>query len=202
MDWILALVGGVSSPERIRGWRGLVRVAPEKSGCAKRPPKGVSPNFFTADTGPAAGLLADLTSRSARGDSLIFVRHHHGDGGLRVVNVERAAGGNQLHELGAAVVVADVEGDGDAVGSGTTAGDGKFGHPDDVPEAASLVLAGHAVGDGNVSIKDGAREIYRELDSRLSGGGGDFDLAAVGDGLLARVGVDDWPKVRAVLAII
>ena len=41
--------------------------------------------------------------------SSIFVRHHHGDGGLRVVNVERAASGNQFDEARLAVVVADVE---------------------------------------------------------------------------------------------
>ena len=37
----------------------------------------------------------------------ILVRHHYGDGGLRVVNVEGAASGNQFHKAGGAVVVAD-----------------------------------------------------------------------------------------------
>ena len=39
----------------------------------------------------------------------IFVRHHHGDGGLRVVDVERAAGGNQFDKPRCAVVVADIQ---------------------------------------------------------------------------------------------
>jgi len=41
--------------------------------------------------------------------------HHHGDGGLRVVNVERAACGNQFDEAGTLVVVADIQGNGNAV---------------------------------------------------------------------------------------
>jgi hypothetical protein len=53
----------------------------------------------------------------------ILVGHHHGDGGLRVVNVERAARRNQLDELGAVVVVSDVELDGDAVNAGPCAED-------------------------------------------------------------------------------
>jgi len=39
----------------------------------------------------------------------IFIRHHHRDGGLRVVHVECATSGDQLNETGGAVVVADVE---------------------------------------------------------------------------------------------
>ena len=38
----------------------------------------------------------------------VFVRHHDGDGGARVVHVHRAALGDELHELGGAVVVANV----------------------------------------------------------------------------------------------
>jgi len=40
----------------------------------------------------------------------IFVGHHHGDGGFGFVHVERVALGNQLHELGAVIVVADIQG--------------------------------------------------------------------------------------------
>jgi hypothetical protein len=42
----------------------------------------------------------------------IFVRQHDGDGGLRVVHVERAASGDEFYKAGGAVVVADVKRDG------------------------------------------------------------------------------------------
>lgn len=42
----------------------------------------------------------------------IFVGQHDGDGGLRIIDVEGAAGGDELDQLRAAVVVADVEGEG------------------------------------------------------------------------------------------
>ena len=88
-------------------WRGLVCVTPEKfSGCAKRPPKGVSPKKIA----PAAvGNGRVMVCGS------IFVRHHQGDGGLRVVNVQRAARRNQLHKPRCAVVIADIERNRDAV---------------------------------------------------------------------------------------
>jgi len=38
-----------------------------------------------------------------------LTRHHYGYGRSRVVNVQRAACGNQFHQLGAVVVVADIE---------------------------------------------------------------------------------------------
>ena len=55
----------------------------------------------------------------------ILVLHHHGDRGLRVVDVERAARRDQLDQTSGAVVVADVERNGDARGSGTAPTDGK-----------------------------------------------------------------------------
>jgi hypothetical protein len=72
----------------------------------------------------------------------ILVRHHNGDGGLRVVNVECAASGDQLHETGAAVVVADVERKGHPGLSGLRLADGKAEHPDNIPKPPGLVLTG------------------------------------------------------------
>jgi len=154
---------------------------------------------FAADTGPAAGLLADLTSRSARGDSLIFVWHHHGDGGLRVVNVERAASGNQFDEAGTLIVVADIQGNGDSVATWAAAKDSETEHPDNIPKASGFVLTGHAFGHGYVSIKNRAREENGEFDSSFLRGLGDFDLHAVGDGLRSRVTVNDFAKRRLCL---
>jgi len=88
-------------------WRGLVRVTPEKfSGCAKRPPKGVSPKFFCTRRG---GVGCVLVCGS------IFVRHHQGDGGLRVVNIQCAASGDEFDKPRCAVVIADIKRNGDAV---------------------------------------------------------------------------------------
>src|ERR1035437_10858463 len=56
----------------------------------------------------------------------ILGREHDGDGRLRVVHVECAASGNQFDELGGAVVIADIERNGDAVNSCPAAADGKF----------------------------------------------------------------------------
>ena len=65
----------------------------------------------------------------------IFVRQHDGDGGLRVVYVERAASGNQLYKAGRAVVVADIQGDGQAVATWAGADDRKARKPYDIPYA-------------------------------------------------------------------
>ena len=51
-----------------------------------------------------------------------FVGQHDGDGWLRIVQVERAASGDEFDEPGASVVVADVERNGQAVNC-TPAGD-------------------------------------------------------------------------------
>lgn len=66
----------------------------------------------------------------------IFVRQHYGDGRLRIVDVERAALGNQLHQLRALVIgLAHVECNRDAVGSGPRTEDGEAEHPNDIPYA-------------------------------------------------------------------
>ena len=39
----------------------------------------------------------------------ILVRHHYGDGGLRVVDVEGAASGNEFHLAWCAIVVSDMK---------------------------------------------------------------------------------------------
>ena len=49
----------------------------------------------------------------------IFVRHHHGDCGLRVVNVQCAASGDEFDKPRCAVVVADIERNRDAGASCT-----------------------------------------------------------------------------------
>ncbi len=129
----------------------------------------------------------------------IFIRHHHGDGGLRIVNVERAASGDQFDEARTVVVVADIQGDGDAVATWAGADDPETGHPDNIPKASSFVLAGHAFRHGDVIIKHGAGQKHREFDSRLLRGLGHVHLHAVGNGLRSRVGVNDFAKRRFVL---
>jgi hypothetical protein len=61
------------------------------------------------------GGVAALQSGARPVVGSIFVGHHDGDGGLWVVDVERAALRDEFYQLGAVVVVADVERDGDAV---------------------------------------------------------------------------------------
>jgi len=129
-------------------------------------------------------------------------RQHHGDGGLRVVNVPRAASGNQLHQLGAVVVVADIERDGQAVNPWTAADDREAQHPANVPKASGFVLSRHAFRHGDIFIKHRVGQKHRKLDSGFLRGLGDFDLHAVGDGLRSRVGVNDGAKVRAGLVLV
>lgn len=45
----------------------------------------------------------------------VLVWDHHIDGGLRVVNAESTASGDEFHQASGAVVLADIQGDGDAV---------------------------------------------------------------------------------------
>ena len=55
------------------------------------------------------------------------------DGGLWIVDVERAEGGDQLHESCAfGVGIANVEGNGNALHTSASAEDGEAQHPDDV----------------------------------------------------------------------
>ena len=56
---------------------------------------------------------------------------HHSNGRLRVIHVARSTLGHQLNELGAAVVIADIQRDGHTLAAPTTQ-DGKAQHPADV----------------------------------------------------------------------
>ena len=58
----------------------------------------------------------------------ILVQEHDSNGGLRVVNVERAANGGQPDKSRGAVVVADVQRNRQAVATGAAAKNGKPGH--------------------------------------------------------------------------
>ena len=63
----------------------------------------------------------------------VLVRQHQGQSRLRVVNVERAASGNQFYQLGGTVVVANIQGHRQAVGVAVAAEDGKARHPNQIP---------------------------------------------------------------------
>jgi hypothetical protein len=141
-------------------------------------------------------LLRDGETNVQQVSGSILVGEHDGDGGPGIVDVERAAGGDELHKPCLPIVVADVEGDGHAVraalatsGAGASAQDREAQHPDDVPQAAGFVLGRHSVGHGDVLIEHGAGEEDREPDAGLAGGGGNVNLKAVGEGLGAGVGV-------------
>jgi hypothetical protein len=76
----------------------------------------------------------------------VWGRQHDGDGGLWVVHVECATSGNQFHKAGGAVVVADVERNGQVVRVAVGAKDGKAGHPDNIPKPSNFILAGDTFG--------------------------------------------------------
>src|ERR1039458_2461029 len=126
----------------------------------------------------------------------IFVRHHQGDGGLRVVNVECAASGNHLHEPRWAVVVFHIHRNGQAANAWASAENRKASHPYNIPQAASFVLAGDAVWRGDVAVIHGASQENGEFDSRFGGAFGNVHLHTVGDGLRSRVTVNDFAKQR------
>ena len=69
--------------------------------------------------------------------------------------------------------------------------DGKAKHPDNIPKPSGFILAGDTGRDGNELLEHAPREKHGKRDARLAGGRADFDLQAVGDGLLAGVAVDD-----------
>jgi len=112
-------------------------------------------------------------------------------GHLGQAGVECAARGNQIHQPGAAVVVADIKLIGDAVAPVAKAFEGKAEHREDVPKPSGLVLADDVRRHGNLSVEDATGEKNREADARLGGGGGNVHLFAVLDGLFAGVGVND-----------
>ena len=120
----------------------------------------------------------------------ILVGHHYGDGGLGIVDVQRAAHGDQLDQAGAMGVIADVEGERQAGLAGARFADGKAEHPDNIPEAAGFVLAGHARRDCDVRAMNGAGEENGEADSGFLGNARNVNLFAIGEGLGAGVGVD------------
>jgi hypothetical protein len=103
----------------------------------------------------------------------ILVGHHDRDCGSRVVNVERAASGNQFDEACAAVVVADIERNWQpvraalAILAGLRFQDRKASHPNDVPKSAGFVLVRAALAifqcrrNGHVVVIDCAGEKNR-----------------------------------------
>jgi hypothetical protein len=95
----------------------------------------------------------------------IFIGHHDRDFGLRVVNVHRAASGNQFDKAGALVVVADIKRNWQPCLPGLRFAHGKAGHPNDVPESAGFVLACDAGRNSDVIVIDCACEKNRECDS-------------------------------------
>src|ERR1035438_5273244 len=126
-------------PEVVDLWRGLVRGAPEKL----RSPDGRTPSgeiFFEGQMPWPAPVMvraarSEGTARLApvrRWWRSIFVRQHDSNGGLRIVNVECAASGEELHQLGAVIVVAHIQGDGQAVATWAGADDRKACKPYDI----------------------------------------------------------------------
>ncbi len=83
---------------------------------------------------------------------------------------------------------------GDALATWAAADDSETEHPDNVPKASGFILAGHAFRHGDVRIKNRAGEKHGKFDSGFLRGLGDFNLHAVGDGLCAGVGVEDWSE--------
>ena len=97
-------IGGVESRGLALSRAGLGRREAQKQhSCAAERHQSSAAIFF------APGVIAGRVCGS------IFTRHHHGDGGLRVVNVQCATSGDQFDEGGFVVSVADIQGDGDAV---------------------------------------------------------------------------------------
>jgi len=95
-----------------------------------------------------------------------FVGQHDGDGWLRIVQVERAASGDEFDEPGASVVVADIERNGHAVNASPAAANGKPQHGQNIPKPARLVLAFDALRHGHELFINPAREENREADEQ------------------------------------
>src|ERR1035441_1915851 len=86
-------------------WRGLVRVTPETFWMRETTTEG---RFAEKNSRPA--VFPDWhRARAQFVCGSIFVRHHHGDGGLRVVHVGCTASGNQLYKPGCAGVLAAIK---------------------------------------------------------------------------------------------
>lgn len=80
--------------------------------CRKKYRRGQGSDWLGQSGKGAAARLGIGTAGSTLGGESILVGQHDGDGGLGIVDVEGAAGGDQLDELGSGVVVADVKGEG------------------------------------------------------------------------------------------
>jgi len=139
------------------------------------------------------------SSRVSLSGRSILIHEHDSNGGLRVVNVERAANGGQPDKPGASVVVADIERNRQTVATGAAAEDGKPGHCDNIPKPAGFVLGGHARRHGHVSVINGAGEENWKTDSGFLGGFADFNLHTVGNGLRSGVRKDDFAKRRIIV---
>src|ERR1035438_685319 len=84
---------------------------------AKRPCLRSGAGQATVPKQAARDGVADETMVLKRGwadAGSVFFWQHDRDGGLGVINIERAADGDQLDQLRGAVVVADIEGKGQA----------------------------------------------------------------------------------------
>ena len=92
------------------------------------------------------------------GVGLLFPGLHKCNGRRRVIDIERPAHGDQLDQPGPAVVVANIESDGQAVATWAGADDRKSQHPHEVEQAAGFILAGDSWRDGNKAVEHGSRE--------------------------------------------
>src|ERR1039458_2707458 len=127
----------------------------------------------------------------------ILVRHHYGDGGLWIVNVEGATSGNEFHGARGAIVVSDMKRNRNPVATVAAALDCETEHPDNVPKASSLVLAGYVGWHGHISVVNCGREKHGESDAGLGGGAGNVHLEAVLKGLFPGVSVNDVSHVKS-----
>jgi hypothetical protein len=87
---------------------------------------------------------------------------------LRVVNVQSATHSNQLDEPRGFVVVADIEGERQALLAGLGFADGKAEHPN-IPKPSGFVLAGNTGRDRDKVVINSAGEENREADSGFLG---------------------------------
>lgn len=102
--------------------------------------------------------------------------------------------GNQLHQPGAGVVVANIERERQAVLPTLRFAYGKTEYPDNIPKPSGFVLAGHPGRDSHISVINGASQKYRKTDSGLLRRLGHFNLKAFGNGLGAGVGVNNFAE--------
>ena len=126
-------------------------------------------SFFGGENDTSPRPSPRTRRRGRGGRRSIFVRHNQGDGGLRVVNVQCAASGDEFDQPRCAVVVADIKRNGDAGASCTChtwagADDGKSCHPNDIPQSSTGAVI-QAIGAG------GTGELDLSTNGVLSGNG-------------------------------